>query len=494
MQQRAPSIRLVGSGGGYAVWRGLTTTPDFYAGGVDIVGRSDLKTLFASFVEDFPPREENLISSSLKTSLSILAVLIVFVEFAVAVVAAQDSTSGSMLSPEITNSREVQSAFQYIDTHKNEQLAEWIKITEIPSPSKQELERSNYIMAEMKKAGLDSVTRDEIGNVIGVLKGDGHGPTVVFAAHMDTVFPASVAIKVRRDGDTLYAPGVGDDSASDANMLQAIRAIKHARTSLQGDIVFLGTVQEELGFNGIRYFLQHANPKPDMLVALDGELRADVDYGALGIRWLKFSYTGPGSHTLFSKGAPNPNRAVARAIEQIYQISIPDGSDAVYNVGMIGGGRVFNAAPEESYFTVDLRTVDPVLLESLSRSISAAAEQAALDEHVHLQSEIAANSPAGGTDIQNAARRDHPIVKTGVSVLSYLLKDDFPTMKVHPENTGSTDGNVGVAMGIPTIAIGRTFGKNQHTLQESAQISSTFIGTKAIVLLAFSLAELSPVK
>jgi hypothetical protein len=51
---------------------------------------------------------------------------------------------------------------------------------------------------------------------------------------------------------------------------------------------------------------------------------------------------------------------------------------------------------------------------------------------------------------------------------------------------------VGVELGIPTIAVGRTFGKDQHTLRESAEIKPLFIGTKQLVLLAFSLAGLEP--
>ena len=36
---------------------------------------------------------------------------------------------------------------------------------------------------------------------------------LVVSAHLDTVFPEGTPIKVRRDGDKLHAPGVGDDSA-----------------------------------------------------------------------------------------------------------------------------------------------------------------------------------------------------------------------------------------------------------------------------------------
>jgi hypothetical protein len=87
-------------------------------------------------------------------------------------------------------------------------------------------------------------------------------------------------------------------------------------------------------------------------------------------------------------------------------------------------------------------------------------------------------------------RRKHPIVQTGVDVLSYLLKEEYPNVRVRAEASGSTDANVGVELGIPSIAVGRTFGRDQHTLRESAQIKPLFIGTKQLVLLAFSLAGL----
>jgi hypothetical protein len=42
-----------------------------------------------------------------------------------------------------------------------------------------------------------------------------------------------------------------------------------------------------------------------------------------------------------------------------------------------------------------------------------------------------------------------------------------------------------------TIAVGRTFGKDRHTLQESAEIKPLFLATKQIVLLAYALGKLA---
>ena len=57
--------------------------------------------------------------------------------------------------------------------------------------------------------------------------------------------------------------------------------------------------------------------------------------------------------------------------------------------------------------------------------------------------------------------------------------------------TGSTDANAGVVQGIPSIAVGRARGGDQHTLQEWSDIETAKIGTKQIILLAAALAEVA---
>ncbi len=403
------------------------------------------------------------------------------------------SAQTSWFTEEVIKNERVASALKYIEENQEKQLAEWIYISEIPAKSRHEEKRAAYLAQQMREAGLDQVRLDEIGNVIGVLKGTANEPAVVFAAHMDTVHPMDTPLKVRREGDKLHGPGIFDNSASCANLLQAIRAIKRSGLKFKRDLIFVGTVQEELGLHGMRHYLESNRDRVAMLVALDGGL-GSVSYGALGIRWIRYVYKGEGAHTLSSRGRSNPSRAVARAILKVYDIPLPEpGSKtmAIYNVGMIGGGKVFNAISQESYFTVDLRTPDPALLAELEAKIDAAAQAAAAEEKVTLVKEIELANPAGGTEEQLAERRKHPIVQTGVDVLQYLLRDKYPDRTVRAVPSGSTDGNVGVEMGIPTITAGRGFGGDQHTLQEWADIPSTFIGTKQIILLAASLGGLA---
>ena len=409
-----------------------------------------------------------------------------FVVVAAPPLAAQDSYP-TLFSPELASVPMVRDALAYIDRNFDAQLDEWIRITEIPAKSGYEQRRATYVRAELEKLGLQ-VMVDSIGNVIARWPGRGGGPTVVFAAHMDTVHPMDTDVTVTRRDGRLYAPGVFDNSASVTNMLNAARAMHASGLRTKGDLFFIGTVQEELGLVGMNYWLRWNPEVADMLVALDGGL-GSVRYGALGIYWSRMVFRGQGSHTNTSRGKPHPARAAARCILQIYEIPLPPLDarvGAVYNVGMLSGGKVVNAIPEEVSFTVDLRTVDPALLTRLDSAIVATCERSGREEGVEFERQWIQRSEAGGTPEQLADRRRHPLVQTAVDVLKYLGWDfgDRPEARA----TGSTDANAGVVRGIPAISVGRARGGNQHTLREWADIVTARIGTKQIILLAAALA------
>ncbi|HEU0053344.1 MAG TPA: M20/M25/M40 family metallo-hydrolase, partial [Longimicrobium sp.] len=368
-------------------------------------------------------------------------------------------------SERITRRPEVRDALAWTEANFTAQVREWIHITEIPAPSKHEEARAAYVRAEMEKAGLE-VTVDSIGNVTGRRRGTGGGPTVVFAAHLDTVHPADTDVRVRVHGDTLRAPGVFDNSASVANMLAVIRALDAAKVRTRGDLVFVATVQEELGLIGMDWWLAR-NPRPDMLVAVDGGLPG-VAYGALGIYWSRYHFTGEGSHTVTSAGKPHPARALADAVRSIYEIRIPEGhGGAVYNVGMLAGGKVVNAIPEDVSFTMDLRSVNPALLDSLDAEIDARVRAAAEGQRVGWNKEVVQRTRAAGTEEMLRPARAHPIVQTALDAHRFV-----GIAGAEAVGTGSTDANVAVTRGIPAIAVGRAHGGGQHTLGEWAAAST----------------------
>jgi len=370
-------------------------------------------------------------------------------------------------------------------------IEEWTRLTEIPSPSGKEQARADYVRAELQKLGLTDIRTDEMLNVSGVRKGTGKGPSVVFAAHLDTVFPANTDVKVRRDGNLLRAPGIGDDTGNVIALLEAFRALNRAGIKTKGDLIFLASTQEELGLKGAKYWLTHAPSRPDMFVALDMSSNV-VWYGALRIDMMKFYFSAPSVHTLFSRGTPSPAKAVVRAIEAVYAIPLPplatdvgDMRVPVINVGMIGGGTVVNAIPGETWFTVDLRSLETPTQDRLRTAVTDAARRAAEDEHVKFRVENTLVTEDYSKSMSKEQRLAHPMVKTAVDAANYFRKPGSAT--VVPMDLGSTDANIAVSLGIPAIATGTLISTNQHQLEENAEGPSIVPGIRQLISLAVAL-------
>ncbi|MDX2056617.1 MAG: M20/M25/M40 family metallo-hydrolase [Gemmatimonadales bacterium] len=399
---------------------------------------------------------------------------------------AQASSYPTKWSAAIAERPDVKAALAVLERNFPKHVEEWIRIAEMQGKSGHEQERGAYLARMMKAEGL-VVTTDSIGNVVGRAPTRSNLPTIVFAAHLDIVHPLGTDLRVQRQGDTLRAPGIFDNSASVANMLAMIRALRAARVQTKANFVFIGTTQEEVGLRGMDYWLEH-NPKPDLLIGMDGGL-GPINYGALGIYWSRYHFAAAGSHTVTSRGKPTPVKALADAINRIYALQFPAlPNGAVTNIGQVHGGVIFNGIPQELHFTVDLRSPNPTLLDSLDREIDQAVNLAATKEGVTWRKEVVQRNRAGGTEEMLRPARSHPIVQTAVDVHDFLGIDIGPAER-KTQATGSTDANMGVVRGIPSISIGRAFGGNQHTLSEWAHWPSALPATKMVLLLGVALSD-----
>ena len=167
--------------------------------------------------------------------------------------AVQLGAQTNWFQPSMLEKPEVHKALQSVDERGAGIVEEWIRLVETPAPSGKEQVRAKYIRAEMEKLGLSEIRTDDWSNVSGVRKGTGGGPTVVFAAHMDTVFPEGTDLKVKREGDILRAPGVGDDTSNLMAVLEMFRALNRGGVQTKGDLIFLASVQEEVGLLGAKH-------------------------------------------------------------------------------------------------------------------------------------------------------------------------------------------------------------------------------------------------
>ncbi|NJD18823.1 MAG: M20/M25/M40 family metallo-hydrolase, partial [Gemmatimonadetes bacterium] len=139
----------------------------------------------------------------------------------------------------------VKRAMELIEQTDALTMADQVELTQIPAPPFGETAKGERVRQKMLELGLDSVWVDEVGNVIGLRKGRGSGPAVAIAGHLDTVFPEGTDVTVRTRGDTLFAPGVSDDTRGVAAILALARAVREADIRADGDILFVANVGEE---------------------------------------------------------------------------------------------------------------------------------------------------------------------------------------------------------------------------------------------------------
>jgi acetylornithine deacetylase/succinyl-diaminopimelate desuccinylase-like protein len=202
------------------------------------------------------------------------------------------------------------------------------------------------------------------------------GPRVVLSAHLDTVFPDTVDVGVRREGTRLRGPGIGDDCRGLATVLAVARVLNEARLQTAGSVVIVATVGEEGPGNlrGVRYLMDKRSAgKMDYFISVDGAGLGLVT-AAVGSHRYRVTIKGPGGHSYGAFGIPNPIHALGRAIAGIAAIQVPTTPKTTFNVGIIEGGTSINSIAMAGVMEVDMRSESQAALDSLdARSIGRSA-------------------------------------------------------------------------------------------------------------------------
>ncbi|MBZ0247493.1 MAG: M28 family peptidase, partial [Cyclobacteriaceae bacterium] len=140
----------------------------------------------------------------------------------------------------IAKNKSIQQAFNVIDELEPQTMKDLILLTEIPAPPFMEEKRGLQFKKMLEEAGADKVWIDEVGNVIALRKGKTGGGVVALDAHLDTVFPEGTDVTVKISGDTLKAPGIGDDTRGLAVVIAVLRALEKASVETTADVLLIG--------------------------------------------------------------------------------------------------------------------------------------------------------------------------------------------------------------------------------------------------------------
>jgi acetylornithine deacetylase/succinyl-diaminopimelate desuccinylase-like protein len=411
----------------------------------------------------------------MRSNLLVLSIL-----FTLSITTSAQSPSYAEQVQALQDDARVKAAIEYIDKNQDGILREWIAITEINAPSKQEQERAKFIESLLRKHKLD-IRYDSAGNLIATRKGIGGGPVAVFDAHMDTVFQPGLKIKATvRDG-RVYAPGIGDDTRNIEALLATIRALDAAKIKTKGDLVFLFTTDEEAGMTGAKQYTQDNKGKVDYYIALDGGYEG-FTYAGIGINWYRHHFIGPGGHTRSRTPPYSATLPMARAIARIYELRVPTNPSSNLNIGMLGGSEVPNAKAADAWFSLDLRSTSNEVMADLEKKIAAILDEEAKRAGMTVKTDVISSSPAA---VLPGNRESH-LVKMAEAVHRAMGFD--PPIG----NAGSNNSSAALLQGISSISTGAGPCSDAHALTENCEIEPLYRGIKKILLLELALAGLTP--
>ena len=364
-----------------------------------------------------------------------------------------------------------QGALRRLDEEYDRFVEELVQLTEIPAPPFGEEVRASTYMAMLRDAGLTNVEMDQIGNVMGLRPGTGEAPLLAVAAHLDTVFPEGTEVEVRREGNRLRAPGIGDDTAGLATLLAVARVLNETDLETESDLLFIGNVGEEGAgdLRGVKHLFRDGKYKDQIggFISVESGGQSTITTGALGSLRYRVTFKGPGGHSYGAFGLVSPAYAMGNAIRKVSAISVPDTPKTTFNIGIVEGGTSVNSIPFETSMVVDMRSESRDELEKLVETFLDLVHEAVEEENatrsisegqIELEMTLVGDRPSGQTS------ESANIVKFAVAAFeAFGIR---PTFRI-----SSTDSNVPISLGIPAITIGRGgLGGRSHSLDEWVDI------------------------
>jgi acetylornithine deacetylase/succinyl-diaminopimelate desuccinylase-like protein len=328
-------------------------------------------------------------------------------------------TEAGNLGTRLAQEAAIQGALEAVKAAEPQTLEDQIRLCEVEAPPFKETKRGVLFAQMLKEVGLTNIRTDKEGNVLGELAGAQPRPHLLFAAHLDTVFPEGTDVRVKREGTLLRGPGIGDDCRGLAVLLAVARQMVKSGIKTPGTITFVGNVGEEgLGdLRGVKHLLnEELKGRVDRFVSIDGTGLGITNVAVGSLRY-RVTFKGPGGHSFGAFGMSNPIHALGRAVEKISNFEVPRDPKTTFNVGRIGGGTSVNSIAFESWMEVDMRSSDAKALEAIDVKFNRAIDDAVREEDArwgkHVLSAdkaLVGNRPAGQT------RSDAPIVQAAVSV------------------------------------------------------------------------------
>lgn len=250
----------------------------------------------------------------------------------------------------------------YARRHARELTELTCAVTLIPAPSYHEEARARFVADWLRSAGAEGVSIDEDKNVIWPCCRGKSGKWIIFSAHLDTVFDFDVPLAIRKEGDRLYCPGIGDDSANLAVMLLGARwLLENPPADHEYGILFLATAGEEVSSVGCQGFVRRFGAEKIHRFYSFDACNTRLYSGTVNNAQFLVTARTPGGHALGNYGTPNAIEELSKvlcmtAVNCRAFIAENGLTRSTVNAGTIKGGERSNVIANEAELLLELRS------------------------------------------------------------------------------------------------------------------------------------------
>lgn len=353
--------------------------------------------------------------------------------------------------------------------------------------SKGEGDIGRFLLSWAATNGFEAGSQEVLpgrANIIITLR-NGVGRRLLFNAHLDTVGTRGMVIAPFegevRDG-RLFGRGSVDMKGPLACMLNALVVMRDNRDSWGGLITLVCTIDEEVGFSGIRRFLEHNS---DFDFSVTGEPTGlQVVRGCKGCLRFYVRAHGKAAHSSTPHLGVSAILGMARGIiamnaffvEKLASIRHADLGCSTGSVGLIIGGSGINIVPEFCEVHVDIRLIPgqdwKVTYDAFKEAVVASTASVRWEFQ-----------EAPMVDPPYCLEAQHPLVE---KIRGILGEERSETVNF------SCDTSKIAACGVPCIIFGPGECHMMHAETESISLSDLQRGTAAYVSVAKGLLSSDP--
>lgn len=354
------------------------------------------------------------------------------------------------------------------------------ELCNIPAPSHQEQARAVFIKNWLEANGAEGVYIDQAWNVIFPLNCEESNKITVMAAHTDTVFSDTEPMPYKEDEDRVYCPGVGDDTASVVVLMMTAKYFIQQRIKPEKGILFVcNSCEEGLGnLKGTRQLMKDYNGRIAQFITLDSDLIV-INNKCVGSHRYQVEVKTEGGHSFQEFGKDNAIAVMSQMISRIYKIQVPvrDDSRTTYNVGNIEGGTSVNTIAQNAKMLCEYRSDDVECLKIMQEKFHEIFTSAA-GEGIDVYVEKIGDRPC-------AVNVDENKEETLISFCKNVIEDAISNTVIL--KSASTDCNIPLSLGIPSVCIGVYHGGGSHTREEWIEKESLKKGLEIAVRIALTL-------